>query len=180
MNAASWIKEARLVRVLVLSTSPVGLVSASYAGMIAKVQLARPPRDHAVKRSDSRIKAQVEAALRADARLRGTSVRVRSVSDGAVLLAGTAGTMNDHLRAAGDAARVTGVQRVATEIKTRELRRSPEIDRPDKTPRSARDTWTRPAIEARVLADSPTPGLHLLNVDTHNGAVKLFGAVPPA
>jgi|SRR5438046_4608401 len=65
-----------------------------------------------VKKSDSQIKAQVEAALEADEALSGSSIHVRSVNDGVVFVAGRAKTATDDLRAMGDAARVPGVRRI--------------------------------------------------------------------
>jgi len=177
LRAAVWINEAGLAAVLALSTPPVVLASVPHAAMTARAQEAT---------SDSRIEAQVNAALEADTTLRGSSVSVQSVHDGSVVLAGTARSMSDHLRATGDAARVPGVHRVVNDVKIRDLlsdpaggeRRPPEAGRSYGT--SVRDTWSASATEARVLADSPTPGLRLVNVDTRNGAVRLLGAAPPA
>ena len=189
MHAASWINEAALTALLALSTPPAALARVPHARMSDRVQAAGSPREQAVKRSDSRIKAQVEAALAADASLRGRSIFVSSVDDGLVVLAGTADTMSDHLRATGDAARVPGVHRVANQIKSQDLladeeswgeRGSPRADRSYRATDAMRDTETTSATKARLLADSPTPGLDLVKVDTRNGAVRVFGTVPPA
>src|SRR6266850_951701 len=176
-----------------MSVSRMLLVMATASGVVSAlstppVVLASFPHARAAT-ADSRIKAQVNAALDADTRLRGRGVFVQSVHDGVVVLGGRARTMSDHLRATGDAAHVPGVHRVANEVeiqdlladeKTRGERTPSETARDYGTPGSVRETRTRSATEARVRADSPTPGLRLVNVDTRNGAVTLFGTVPPA
>jgi osmotically-inducible protein OsmY len=156
-----------------LSTPPVVRASFPHAGTTARARVAT---------SNARIKAKVRAALDADTRLRGSGVFVQSVDDGVVVLAGTARTMSDHLRATGDAARVPGVRRVANAVEVKDLLADEESRSQNDhgTPASARRAWPTSATEARVLADSPTPGLRLVNVDTHDGAVTLFGTVPPA
>jgi len=75
-----------------------------------------------VKKSDSQIKAQVEAALEADEALSGSSIHVRSVNDGVVFVAGRAKTATDDLRAMGDAARVPGVPWVTMRSTLRRMR----------------------------------------------------------
>jgi osmotically-inducible protein OsmY len=163
-------------RTLFVMATAFGVVSALSTPPVVLASSGRHPGGGI---SDSRIKAQVRAALDADTRLRGSGVFVQSVNDGVVVLAGRARTMSDHLRATGDAVRVPGVHRVANEVEVQE-RTSPETDGDHGTPDSVRDTWTRSATEARARADSPSPGLGLVNVDTHNGAVTLFGTAPPA
>src|SRR4029077_6464608 len=89
MRAASWLI---LAAVLVLR-APGGVLGA-------------------VKKSDSRIRVQVEEALRADDALGGSSIFVQSVHDGVVVLGGKSRNATDDLRAMADAARVPGVHRV--------------------------------------------------------------------
>ena len=175
-----------------MSVSRMLLVMATVSGVVSAlstppVVLASFPHARAAT-SDSRIKAQVNAALDADTRLRGRGVFVQSVHDGVVVLGGRARTMSDHLRATGDAAHVPGVHRVANEVEIQDLladeksrggRTPPETER-DYGTAAVHETRTRSATEARVRADSPTPGLGLVNVDTHSGAVTLFGTAPSA
>src|SRR5439155_26397509 len=82
------------------------------------LQVVGGSRERLVKRADSDIRDEVEKALGTDRELAGSRVAVRSVNDGVVLLAGGANTMSEHLRAMGDAARVPGVRRVASEIES--------------------------------------------------------------
>ncbi len=146
-----------------------------------------------VKKPDSEQKAQVEEALRSDQGLTGASVRVQSVRDGVVLLAGRTKTTTDDVRAMGDAARVPGVVRIVSEIRSGDVesaarpadedvagaKEPAEIDRHYGAVDATRDTWITSATKLRLLADSRTPGRNI-DVDTHEGEVKLFGMVPSA
>jgi len=96
--------------------------------------------------------------------------------------------MTDHLRAMGDAARIPGVRRVASEVQGPDRLADEEIWRegqPTETAKSrgitggARDAYITSAVKLRLLADSRTPALDI-NVDTFNGDVFLFGIVPSA
>ena len=148
------------------------------------LQVVGGSRERLVKRADSEIRDEVEKALGTDRALAGR-VAVRSVNDGVVLLAGRATTMSEHLRAMGDAARVPGVRRVASEIESPNELTDEEIGR-DSVPLArenrgitdaARDVWITSATKLRLLADSRTPALEI-NVDTTDGDLTLFGMVP--
>ena len=149
------------------------------------LQVVSGSREMLVKRADSEIRNEVEKALRTDKALAGSRVAVRSVNDGVVLLAGRATTMSEHLRAMGDAARVPGVRRVASEIESPNELTAEEIGR-DSMPLAredrgmtdaARDLLITSATKLRLLADSRTPALEI-NVDTTDGDLTLFGMVP--
>lgn len=138
--------------------------------------------------SDDAVKAHVAAALDADKALQGSSISVQSVNDGVALLGGEAKTMSAHLRAVEDAARVPGVRRVASEVKSpdaladaeirREETRSPAKDASARNlGGAASDMWITSATKLRLLADGETPALDI-NVDTRDGVVTLFGMVP--
>ena len=167
MRAASWLTGAVLAAVLAVRA---------------------PARAReVVRQSDSRIKAQVEEALKADETLSGSRIFVRSVKDGVVLLGGKAKTPTDDLRAMGDAARVPGVRRITSEIgspdrpadeETSRQRESTESAR-DYGVAAARDMWITLATKLRLVADKRTPALDV-SVDAHDGAVTLFGMVPSA
>jgi hyperosmotically inducible protein len=93
-------------------------------------------------------------------------------------------TLSDHLRAVEHAARVPGVKRVASEIKSPDRLADNEIynDRPtaaSKAGGTMSDMWITSDIKMRLVADERTPGLGV-NVDTTNGVVTLFGMVPSA
>jgi osmotically-inducible protein OsmY len=174
MRVASHIEGALLSAVLVLSAPAAA-------------------RDEMVKKPDSELRAQVEEALRSDQGLTGASVRVQSVRDGVVLLAGRTKTTTDDVRAMGDAARVPGVVRIVSEIRSGDVesaarpadenvagaKEPAEIDRHYGAVDATRDTWITSATKLRLLADSRTPGRNI-DVDTHEGEVKLFGMVPSA
>src|SRR5205809_7568662 len=137
-----------------------------------------------VRQSDSRIKAQVEEALKADETLSGSRIFVRSVKDGVVLLGGKAKTPTDDLRAMGDAARVPGVRRITSEIGSPDRPADEETSRQRESTESARvaaarDMWITLATKLRLVADKRTPALDV-SVDAHDGAVTLFGMVPSA
>src|SRR6059058_704990 len=130
-----------------------------------------------VKKSDSQIKAQVEAALEADEALSGSSIHVRSVNDGVVFVAGRAKTATDDLRAMGDAARVPGVRRIVSEIRSPDpladeepsRARAPQEPARDYGVAAARDLITL-ATKLRLLADGRTPGRDV-SIDTRDRAV---------
>ena len=145
------------------------------------LQVVPERRNDAVKESDDKIKDRVGNVLKADPAFKDVSVQ--SVNAGVVLLAGDVPTLSDHLRAVEHAARVPGVKRVASEIKSPDTLADSEIyaDHPTNTAKGGTmsDMWITSAVKIRLLADERTPALDV-NVDTNNGAVTLFGMVPSA
>jgi hypothetical protein len=136
---------------------------------LACVTPALAGTERAARRTDVQIARQVEAALQADQALAASRISLRSVDHGVVVLAGTASSMEDHLRALGDAARVPGVRRVtrtlenpneltdAAAARTGARRDQPMTD-------AERNAWTSSETKARVMTDSPTPALDILTV----------------
>ena len=125
-------------------------------------------RDEAVKESDDKVKDRVANVLKTDPAFK--SVSVQSVNDGVVLLAGEVPTLSDHLRAVEHAARVPGVKRVASEIKSPDRLADNEIynDRPSAASKAGgtmKDMWIV-RRQVRLIADDRTPDV---NVDTNNG-----------
>lgn len=152
------------------------------AGVRNLLQVVSEKRENAVAESDDRVKTRVQEVLKADPNL--GDVSVQSVNSGVVLLAGNVATLGDHLRAVEQAARVPGVKRVASEIKSPDKLADAEIyqDRPETAKgdgNTVSDMWITSAVKMRLMADERTPGLDV-NVDTTNGAVTLFGMVPSA
>src|SRR5262245_10081926 len=143
------------------------------------LQVVPEAKRERVTASDDELQKRTTDALH-NAGLRDVSVK--SVNEGVVLLGGSVDSMSEHLRAIEVAARVPGVKRVASEIKSPDKLADREIysDRPDATgsagDSSVRDMWTTSAVKLRLMADSRTPGLGI-NVDTMNGQVTLFGIV---
>jgi hyperosmotically inducible periplasmic protein len=150
------------------------------------LQVVSPQREKAVQLSDDALKQRVEKALQANSSLKDSSISVKSVNKGVVLLAGTAKTLSAHLRAVETVAWVPGVERVASEIESPDTLADVEIWR-EPTPKpsrtehglwgSASDMWITSATKMRLLTDSRTPALDI-NVETQAGVVTLFGIVP--
>jgi osmotically-inducible protein OsmY len=151
------------------------------------LQVVTPQREKEIQLSDDALKQRIEKALQADPSLKDSSISVKSVNKGVVLLAGTAKTLSAHLRAVETVAWVPGVERVASEIKSPDTLADAEIWR-EPTARgesskesgirnTASDIWITSATKMRLLADSRTPALDI-NVETHAGVVTLFGIVP--
>lgn len=169
------------------------------------LQVVAPARRTSVSESDDQIRDAVAKALKADPTLAHSSVSVESVNQGVVLLAGTADSYASHLDAVATAARVPGVRRVATEVKSPDALSADATTRDvgamsaaaraenaagaaaDKTKAEVRqasrsatrtmsDAWITSETKIRLLADRETPALDI-NVDTDGGVVTLFGTV---
>ncbi len=82
------------------------------------LQVVPKSMEKAVEHNDSDVKDRVEASLKTDKQM--DDVKVGSVNDGVVLLRGKTDNLDEKLRAIETAYAVVGVQRVATEIETRE------------------------------------------------------------
>ncbi len=80
------------------------------------LQVVPPSQEKIVKQTDEKIKDAAEKAMKADKGF--DDINVVSVNDGVVLLRGETDTLDQHLRAVRHVARINGVRRVASEIKT--------------------------------------------------------------
>ena len=135
-------------------------------------------------RTDGETRAAVEKALSSDERLEQSSIQVKSVDKGVVLLTGKARTVSDHLRAIMLADRVVGVARVATEVTdpgefvgdetTATPNGSATVARS-----SAQDLATTTGVKLRLWTATEVPSTEI-GVDTNDGHVTLFGIVPTA
>jgi osmotically-inducible protein OsmY len=153
------------------------------------LQVVPESRKEAVKSSDEEIAERAKKALRDESSLADSDVKVQSVNDGVVVLAGEARSVSDHLRAMEVVRRVPGVRRVASEVKSpdriadEEIRQSSGESAEAGVKRgiggTASDAWITAATKLRLLADDRTPALDV-NVDTRDGVVTLFGVVPSA
>jgi hyperosmotically inducible protein len=150
------------------------------------LQVVTPEREKTIQLSDEALKQRIEKELQADSSLKDSSISVKSVNKGVVLLAGTAKTLSAHLRAVETVAWVPGVERVASEIKSPDTLADAEIWR-EPTARgesskdsgirnTASDLWITSATKMRLLTDSRTPALDI-NVETRARVVTLFGTV---
>ncbi|MEZ4334776.1 MAG: BON domain-containing protein [Myxococcota bacterium] len=79
-----------------------------------------PAMRQSTERDDEELGDQVSTVLDRDKALEDSDIRVESVNDGVVLLAGRAANLDDHRRALEDVRSVDGVERVASEVKTPE------------------------------------------------------------
>jgi osmotically-inducible protein OsmY len=205
------------------------------------LQVVAPARQDAVQRKDNEISEDVTAALGRQTSLEDSSITVRSVNKGVVLLGGTAGNLSDRLTAVRTARSVPGVQRVESEIQGSEEvadskmwqeREPARADRAEDrsvretakdaggravdtgrdvaegakdtaksaggavadaargtgevvgdaaraTTGAASDLYATSMVKMRLLADRDTPAMDI-HVDTNDGVVTLFGAVPSA
>ena len=69
-----------------------------------------------VEKSDDAIKDSVEAAFKANARVKDSGIKVAPVNKGVVLLSGKTKSLEAHLEAVKVADAVKGVHRVSTEV----------------------------------------------------------------
>ena len=133
------------------------------------------------QRSDDLIASDVAKRLKTDRGLDNSSISVKSVDKGAVILTGKAASLDDHQRALYYAASAPGVHRVVSEINVSDtlpdddFKTDVVIKRTSGAVRS--DLWITSATKMRLAADSRTPATEI-NVDSREGVVTLFGMVP--
>lgn len=156
------------------------------------LQVVPESAEKTTARADKEIKDEVERVLKAEPMLKDSSISVKSVDKGLVLLSGKANTFSDQLIALTHADRVAGVRRVASEIEApqgygnedrlvflTEERKDTKTPAPAKgtTASSLNDTRITSAVKLRLLTNSVVPSTEI-KVDTDNGVVTLFGIVP--
>jgi hyperosmotically inducible protein len=151
------------------------------------LQVVPAAQEKRVEKSDKDTRALAEKTLKADAALKDSSITVKSVDKGVVLLGGEAKTFSDHLRAVMVVDRLAGVRRVASEVK------GPESFGADEritfltpgTPRAAEprsstsDMRISMAVKLRLVTAAQVPS-NEISVDTEDNVVTLFGIVPSA
>ena len=134
-----------------------------------------------VAASDDQIEKQVEKVIENDAALADSSIKVKSVHGGTVVLSGSADTLSSHQRALIDARSVPGVRKVASEIKSPDRLGDKEIwtDEPARaeTKNSASDAWLTTKVKVGLMSDPGGLAPMKINVDTRDGIVTLFGIV---
>ena len=143
---------------------------------IARRAAPSPAPAAAVARADV---ARVLAARPALAK-----VRVVSVEGDTIVLAGEVEGATDHLEALRAVRRLPGIRRVWSEVTVTGVPDAVDIvdgreleDGGRGLADAAADVWLTTEVKLRLLADDRVPAL-AVNVDTTNGAVTLFGAVP--
>jgi len=158
------------------------------------LQVVPAAKEERVQHSDDAIKSDIESALKADPGLDNSSISVKSVNKGVVLLSGKAASWNDNVRALHIVSGKPGVVRMVSEIDVRDeitdgdFKLEADAKPPakaDAKPEAAKpgaggvlsDLWITSTAKIKLAADSRTPALDI-NVDTVDGTVTLFGMVP--
>ena len=150
------------------------------------LQVVSPGKEAKVQRSDDLIKSDVEKRLKTDRSLDNSSISVKSVNKGVVLLSGKAASLDDDQRALYYAASQPGVLRVASEIDVSDTLpdedfRTEGVTTAETGKRNAggvmSDLWITSSTKMKLAADSRTPATEI-NVDSLDGVVTLFGMVP--
>lgn len=137
-------------------------------------------------RPDAQIKSDLAKQLKTDSSLDDSTISVKSVTNGVVLMTGKASSLDDNQRALYHAASRPGVTRVVSEIEVSDTI-SDEDFRADRAVVSqtgkrniggfTSDVWITSATKMKLAADSRTPATDI-NVDSRDGTVTLFGMVP--
>ena len=150
------------------------------------LQVAPPAKGATtMKHPDDSIKGDIQARLKADKSLDDSSITVKSVDKGVVLLAGKASSLDDNQRALRCAAGAPGVVRVSSDIDVPDT--LPDEDFGMEPAPSAvagtrnvggvtSDMWITSVTKMKLAADSRTPATSI-NVDSRDGIVTLFGIV---
>jgi hyperosmotically inducible protein len=138
--------------------------------------------------TDRDTRALADQALSQSDELKDSSITVKSVDRGVVMLTGEAKTYAAHLRAISLVDRVAGVQRIVSEVKLprdfREDERVVFLPAPATVDRlgGASGAWDgriNMEVKLRLLTANEVPS-NEIRVDTEDGVVTLFGIVPTA
>jgi hyperosmotically inducible protein len=148
------------------------------------LQVVPDSRLKSVNLADDQLKDYVNAALKAESALANSSIQVKSVNKGVVLLEGKAATLSDHLLALEVTSFIPGVRQVASEVQSPDDFADREIwfDQPPVDPakgNAAMDGWITAQTKYRFWTDADIAASDI-NVDTRRGIVTLFGTVPNA
>jgi hyperosmotically inducible protein len=148
------------------------------------LQVVPESRRKSVDLADDQLKQDVNAALKAEPALANSSIQVKSVNKGVVLLEGKASTLSDHLLALEVASYLPGVRQVASEVQSPDDFADREIwfDQPPVDPaqgNAAMDGWITAQTKYRFMTNADIAAGDI-NVDTRRGVVTLFGTVPNA
>ncbi len=141
------------------------------------------PSRKATAIADNAIQLAVQNALKQDRTLAQSTIRVKSVNQGVVVLSGDAKTLSAHRHAISRARRVDGVRRVASEIASPNEIADHEIWNDGKQAATSDDGYSDGWITTKAKLSLMTdPGLSPIgvNVDTEDGIVTLFGTVNSA
>lgn len=135
-----------------------------------------------VELADDLVRTGVDEALKAEPSLTASTIGVKSVNKGVVLLSGKAVTLSDHLLALEVASGVAGVRHVASEVESPDEFADREIwadEAPVATPpgNNVTDGWITTQVKMRFMTSDKVSSRDI-SVDTRRGVVTLFGTVP--
>jgi len=149
------------------------------------LQVVPAGNEKRVERADDAIKTDVETALKNDPTLANSSITVKSVNKGVVLLSGKAASWNDNVRALQTTDSKPGVVRVVSQIEVHDSVADADFKMDEKATADPgnrgpgtvmSDLWITSTTKMKLAADSRTPATEI-NVDTTDGTVTLFGMV---
>jgi len=146
------------------------------------LQVVPESRRKAVEVADNKVRDDVNAVLKSEVALESSSIHVKSINKGVVLLEGKAATLSDHLLALELASSVSGVRQVASEVDSPNEYGDREVwyDTPATDSvrgNSVTDGWITAQTKMKFMTDEAVPAGDI-NVDTRRGVVTLFGSVP--
>jgi len=150
------------------------------AGVRNLLAVVPPAARKATQIEDKSIKLGVEKALKNDRMLAQSTIQVKSVNKGVVVLSGDAKTLSAHRRAIAQARRVDGVRQVASEIQSPNELADREIWRDSKVADANGDDYSDGWITTKAkLSLMMDPGISPMSVsvDTDDRVVTLFGTV---
>jgi hyperosmotically inducible protein len=147
------------------------------------LQVVRDSDEKRIDVSDGEISTRAAKVLKADGILQSSSISVKAVDKGVVLLTGDARSISDHLRAVKIVDRIAGVRGVASEVKSPDSFGDDErvtfVTQHASRTSSAMDMRITAAVKLRLLTASQVPS-NDISVDTEDRVVTLFGIVPTA
>jgi osmotically-inducible protein OsmY len=126
------------------------------------LQVVPDSQRKSVEVADGRLTEDVNAALKAEPALANSSVQVKSVNKGVVLLEGKAATLSDHLLALELASVVPGVRQVASEVESPDEYGDREVwynETPADTSRgnAVTDAWITAQTKLLFMTDAAIP-----------------------
>jgi hyperosmotically inducible protein len=145
------------------------------------LQVVPKSEEKQVAKTDADIKQEVETILKNDASLADSTISVKAVNKGVVMLSGKASSFLANYEALADAKYIDGVRRVESEIKAPDTFVVEEWSffaptENAKEPVRQSDAGLTTAIKEKLAADTEVPSTKIF-VDTNHGAVTLFGMV---
>jgi hyperosmotically inducible periplasmic protein len=155
------------------------------------IQIVPKGEEVATSTSDADLRKAAEQRFSKSPEFKSSTIKVKSVDKGVVMLSGEAKTYGEHLRAISLIDRLPGVKRIVSEVKTPKDFREDErviflterkpmgVDRPVEGSSGNWDGRITMAVKLRLLTAADVPS-NEISVDVEDGVVTLFGMVPTA